>query len=159
MGNVYACCRHRGGERRPLRGSNGGQERALKRCSLSSTTYPAALHQASGAGGLKFEPSLHELCDLGPEDDPGSIRSLLEGLGVEVEWVPVPDAYRVITTAARPGQSGCHDAVWCGCVSGKDGEVCAGQPAVDGEVHHALPEHHGCRWPISENRAEKPIRM
>lgn len=49
-------------------------------------------------GRFEFEPSLHELCDIGPEDNPGEVRSILESYGVNnIEWVRVPDCFRVIS--------------------------------------------------------------
>ena len=47
-------------------------------------------------GRFEFEASLHELCELGPADDKGILRRMFDDLGVEVDWVPVPEAYRLI---------------------------------------------------------------
>ena len=49
-------------------------------------------------GRFEFEPSLHELCDLGSEEKPGAIRALLDDLGVRLEWCPMKDAFRTILT-------------------------------------------------------------
>lgn len=48
-------------------------------------------------GGLEFEPSLHELCDVGTEELPGEIRALFDEFGVKMDWVQVPDCFRVIS--------------------------------------------------------------
>ena len=49
-------------------------------------------------GGYEFEPSLHELCDIGPKDNPGEIRKLFEEeYGVFLDWVEVPDCFRYIS--------------------------------------------------------------
>jgi phytoene dehydrogenase-like protein len=84
---------------------NGGLSAAASAAKMGMKTLAVEQHNLPGGfassfrrGRFEFEPSLHELCDLGPPEDPGDVRKLLEGLGVEVEWVPVPDAYRVITT-------------------------------------------------------------
>lgn len=84
---------------------NGGLSAAASSAKMGMKTLLVEQHNLPGGfassfrrGRFEFEPSLHELCDLGPADDPGDVRKLLESLGVEVEWVPVPDAYRVITT-------------------------------------------------------------
>ncbi|MBR4161912.1 MAG: FAD-dependent oxidoreductase, partial [Solobacterium sp.] len=37
-------------------------------------------------GRFEFEPSLHELCDIGTAEDPGEIRAMMENLGVHVDW-------------------------------------------------------------------------
>jgi len=59
---------------------------------------PGGFATSFSRGRFEFEPSLHELCDVGSEEDPGEVRRLLGELGVPVEWMPIPEAYRVITT-------------------------------------------------------------
>lgn len=49
-------------------------------------------------GRFEFEPSLHELCGIGPEDDPGEIRILMDRFGVKVNWQNVDDCFRCIST-------------------------------------------------------------
>ena len=39
-------------------------------------------------GRFEFEPSLHELCDLGPVENPGDVRNLLDGFGVKLNILP-----------------------------------------------------------------------
>ena len=48
-------------------------------------------------GRFEIEPSLHELCDVGPLSNPGDTRKLMEDYGVKVDWVECPDCFRVIT--------------------------------------------------------------
>ncbi len=48
-------------------------------------------------GRFEIEPSLHELCDVGSESNPGEIRELFDELGVKVNWVECPDCFRVIS--------------------------------------------------------------
>lgn len=70
----------------------------LKTLLVEQHNLPGGFATSFRRGRFEFEPSLHELCDLGPEENPGDIRKLLERLDVKIEWVPVPEAYRVITT-------------------------------------------------------------
>lgn len=50
-------------------------------------------------GRFEFETSLHELYDYGRPDQNGGIRRLLqEKLDIDAEFVPVPEAYRLIVT-------------------------------------------------------------
>lgn len=67
------------------------------------------LEQAHTAGGFansfvrgrfEFEVSLHELCGFGRYDLPfGPVRGLFDKLGISdrIDWVDIPDAYRMIT--------------------------------------------------------------
>lgn len=83
---------------------NGGLSAAASSAKLGLKTLLLEQHNLPGGfatsfrrGRFEFEPSLHELCDVGPADDPGGVRALLDSLGVKVDWVSIPDAYRVIT--------------------------------------------------------------
>ncbi len=50
-------------------------------------------------GRFEFETSLHELNSWGPDDNKGGVRNLLEGkYGLEIEFIPIPEAYRLIIT-------------------------------------------------------------
>ena len=54
-------------------------------------------------GRFEFEPSLHELCSLGPKEDPGNVRTLLESFGVDINWKRVPDCFRVVSKYSDGG--------------------------------------------------------
>ncbi len=47
-------------------------------------------------GRFEFEASLHELCELGTASDPGILRRMFDDLGIHIDWIRVPEAYRVI---------------------------------------------------------------
>jgi len=49
-------------------------------------------------GRFEIEPSLHELCDVGPESNPGEVRAMFNNYGVKVNWVENKDCFRVIST-------------------------------------------------------------
>ena len=49
-------------------------------------------------GRFEIEPSLHELCDFGPADNPGDIRNILDSYGVKLDWYECPDCFRCVTT-------------------------------------------------------------
>ena len=72
---------------------------------LEKHNIPGGCATSFKRGRFEFEVSLHELCDFGPDDDPGDVRKLLDGLGAQVQWLTVPDAFRVIV----PGPDG-YDA-------------------------------------------------
>ena len=84
---------------------NGGLSAAAAMAKAGKKTLLIEQHNLPGGfassfvrGRFEFEPSLHELCDVGTAEDPGDVRKLIEQtFGVEVEWLPVPEAYRLIT--------------------------------------------------------------
>ena len=64
---------------------------------LEQHNLPGGFASSFVRGRFEFEPSLHELCDVGPASDKGGVRALLEDeLGVAVDFVAVPEAYRLI---------------------------------------------------------------
>lgn len=48
-------------------------------------------------GRFEIEPSLHELCDVGSEENPGEVRELFNELGIKLNWCQCPDCFRVIS--------------------------------------------------------------
>lgn len=84
---------------------NGGLSAAANAAKLGMKTLLIEQHNLPGGyassfrrGRFEFECALHEFCDIGPEEEPGTVRTMLDGLGAAVEWLPVPEAYRLITT-------------------------------------------------------------
>ena len=51
-------------------------------------------------GRFEFDPSLHELCDYGPADNPGDVRQMMDLYGVKLDWIEVGDCFRIITTGS-----------------------------------------------------------
>lgn len=86
---------------------NGGLSAAAAMAKAGKSVLLLEQHNLPGGfatsfvrGRFEFEPSLHELCDVGSPENPGEVRRLLEGtLGAKVEFLPVPEAYRLITIA------------------------------------------------------------
>jgi prolycopene isomerase len=72
---------------------------------LEKHNLPGGCATSFRRGRFEFETSLHELCDVGPESDPGNVRLLMDRLGAQIQWLEVPDAFRVIV----PGPEG-YDA-------------------------------------------------
>ena len=47
-------------------------------------------------GRFEFEATLHELESVGTEKNPRNIRKFLDEAGVSIDWLQVPEAYRII---------------------------------------------------------------
>ena len=83
---------------------NAGLSAAMQMALAGKKTLLIEQHNLPGGcassfrrGRFEIEPSLHELCDLGPVENPGDVRNIFEQYGVKVEWKQVPDCFRVIT--------------------------------------------------------------
>jgi prolycopene isomerase len=78
----------------------------LKTLVLEKHNLPGGSASSFRRGRFEFEPSLHELNGYGPPEHPGDVRNMFNKLGVDIELLPVADAYRTIITGA-----GGYDAV------------------------------------------------
>lgn len=85
---------------------NGGLVAALRLLQAGKSVLLLERHNLPGGfatsfirGRFEFEASLHELCDLGTAENPGDLYRLFDSLGImdRVEFVTVPEAYRVIS--------------------------------------------------------------
>ena len=65
---------------------------------IEQNNTPGGCATSFRRGRFEFEPSLHELCDYGSEENPGRVRKLLDKIGVRIDWISAPDCYRCIST-------------------------------------------------------------
>jgi phytoene dehydrogenase-like protein len=70
---------------------------------LEQHNLPGGFASSFVRGRFEFEAALHEFCDVGSPTHKGSVREFLEDeIGVYLDWVEVPEAYRIILT--DPGE-------------------------------------------------------
>lgn len=68
----------------------------LKTLVLEKHNLPGGCATSFRRGRFEFEPSLHELCSVGTEENPRTIRKILNELGADVELVTDPKIFRAI---------------------------------------------------------------
>jgi len=74
-------------------------QQGLKVMIIERHNLPGGFATSFVRGRFEFEASLHELADYGPPEDKGGIRRLFEDrLDLDVEFVRVPEAYKLILT-------------------------------------------------------------
>jgi prolycopene isomerase len=70
---------------------------------LEQHSMPGGFATSFVRGRFEFEASLHQFADIGSPESKGGVRTVLEDdLGVNVDWVEIPEAYRLILT--DPGE-------------------------------------------------------
>jgi prolycopene isomerase len=70
---------------------------------LEQHTVPGGFASSFVRGRFEFETSLHQFCDIGSATAKGNVREFLEDeIGVYLDWVEIPEAYRMILT--DPGE-------------------------------------------------------
>lgn len=86
---------------------NAGLSAALQLALAGKKTLLIEQHNLPGGcatsfrrGRFEFDPSLHELCDFGPPDNPGDVRMIMDAYGVKLDWYEVPDCFRIVTTGS-----------------------------------------------------------
>jgi len=62
---------------------------------------------------VEYETALHEMMSVGPKEYPLSIRRFFDSHGVDIEWVRVPEAFRLVTPdidiTIHAGMDGTYD--------------------------------------------------
>jgi prolycopene isomerase len=70
---------------------------------LEQHNVPGGFASSFVRGRFEFETAMHLIADMGPPDDKGGVRTFLEDeLGVRLDWVEIPEAFRMIVT--DPGE-------------------------------------------------------
>lgn len=66
---------------------------------VEKNNMPGGCASSFVRGRFEFDASLHEICDWGADNEKGGARKLIEGdFGIDIPWLSVPDAYRVVGT-------------------------------------------------------------
>lgn len=68
---------------------------------LEKHNIPGGCATSFVRGRFEFEATLHELCSMGDGKEgrkKGSVRELLDGYGLDVEWVPINEAFSSVCT-------------------------------------------------------------
>lgn len=82
---------------------NGGLMAACRASQMGLKTLVIEKHNLPGGcatsfrrGRFEFEASLHELPDMGQGQARGDLGKLFDELKIEMEWLPIHDAYRLV---------------------------------------------------------------
>ena len=63
---------------------------------LEKHNLPGGCATSFRRGRFEFEATLHELCQMGKGEFQGAVRTLLDGYGLDVDWVATEEAFRSI---------------------------------------------------------------
>ena len=73
---------------------------------LEKHNLPGGCATSFVRGAFEFEATLHEMCQMGRgvDDEPrGAVRELLDGYGLDVDWVAIPEAFCAVATDPEKG--------------------------------------------------------
>ncbi len=68
----------------------------LKTLLLEKHNLPGGCATSFRRGRFEFEPSLHELCSVGTEENPDVVYKIFDSLGAKIEWRYEHDIFRTI---------------------------------------------------------------
>ena len=63
---------------------------------LEQHNLPGGLATSFVRGGFEFEATLHEMMSIGPAEHRLKVGKFLDDMGVKIDWLPVPEAYRLV---------------------------------------------------------------
>lgn len=101
-------------------------QRGLKTLLLERNAVPGGCATSFRRGRFEFEPTIHEIAQVGSLENPGSIRKLFDSFGIQIDWRIQPILYRAIAT----------------CEGGFDVSMPMGIEAFCDEMERQVP---GCR--------------
>lgn len=71
---------------------------------LEKHNLPGGCATSFVRGRFEFEATLHEMCQVGEGENKGAVRKLLDDVyGLDVDWVPIHEAFRSISTDPEKG--------------------------------------------------------
>lgn len=79
---------------------------------LEQHNLPGGVATSFVRGNVEIEGTLHEMMSIGPKECPLKIRKFFDEMGVDIEWLRVPDAYRFVdgktglSVLVHPGDHG-----------------------------------------------------
>jgi len=83
---------------------NAGLSAALRMVSAGKKTLLIEQHHLPGGcatsilrGGVELETSMHEICEVGPAEFPGTVRNLFHEFDLQVDWIRLPDCFRIVS--------------------------------------------------------------
>ncbi len=63
---------------------------------LEKHNLPGGLATSYVRGGFEMEATLHEMMSIGPKEDRLKVGAFLDECGVDIDWLRVPEAYRLV---------------------------------------------------------------
>jgi len=63
---------------------------------LEQHNLPGGVATSFVRGGVEIEGTLHEMMSIGPKECPLKIRNFFDEMGVDIDWLRVPEAYRFV---------------------------------------------------------------
>lgn len=70
---------------------------------LEKHNLPGGCATSFRRGRFEFEATLHEMCQMGQGENAGAVRKLLDGYGLDVEWLPINESFNSINTDPETG--------------------------------------------------------
>ncbi len=71
-------------------------EKGLSVLVLEQHNLPGGLATSFVRGKFEFEATLHEMMSIGPKERPLKIRQFFDEYCVDIDWIRVPEAYRLV---------------------------------------------------------------
>ena len=97
---------------------------------LERHNLPGGIATSFVRGGIEIEAALHEMMSIGPEGNRLKVGKFLEDMGVNVDWLKVPEAYHASLVHLVPAIL---------------------QPPLPGEGHHVIADGPRVPGPVRKS--------
>ena len=71
---------------------------------LEKHNLPGGLATSYVRNGIEIEATLHEMMSIGTKEDRLKVGVFFDEVGVDIDWLRVPEAYRFVRTAPEGGK-------------------------------------------------------
>lgn len=68
---------------------------------LERHNLPGGIATSFVRDGIEIEGTLHEMMSIGPKDQPLKIRKFFNEMGIDINWIRVPEAYRLVVPSEK----------------------------------------------------------
>lgn len=68
---------------------------------LEKHNLPGGLATSYVRGGFEIEATLHEMMSIGPKEDRLKVGAFFDEMGVDIDWLRVPEAYRFVEPSKK----------------------------------------------------------
>ena len=77
---------------------------------LEKHNLPGGLATDYVRNGVEIEATLHEMMSIGTKEHRLKVGKFFDDMGIDIDWLPVPECYRLVVPGAYGERGGCRSS-------------------------------------------------